>query len=245
MKISFPLPGDTFRDIILQKGGVAMETMQSIASLKRQEQRESEEMQAFKRQILAFLDSTEASPDIRYHIIKDLAKMTNMPFYKDSHYGRRNRMAPDQAAKNYCALFSRYYADTQDVAFIEKMFSWLTRQQQQQFRKLSRLPATQKAKRADAIKRGATGVYEHPIPVNYTKKLLISYIVADEQPLIHGYIDFVYGNTYQVFLESYLNAKVNRLFHDTMPPDWDWTDPQRNHVFARYVAAEIPCESYR
>ncbi len=218
---------------------------QSKASLKRQEKRLGAEMQMFKQQILAFLQDTNADSNIQYHMVKDLAKMTSMPFYGDSNRGTRNKMPSNDVVKAYSRLLVCYFKMTEDLEFVEKLLSWLSRQQQQHLRRLSRLPAAQKSKRAVAIKAGQCGVYEHPIPVNYTKKLLLKYIEEGDQKSIDGYIDFIYNHTYQVFLESTWDNQVNLLYKDTMPDAWNWMDPENNNVFARYISASIPTWVYR
>ena len=221
-----------------------MTTSKSKASIRREEKRLSVEMQAFKQQILDFLQNNGADLDVQYHMVKDLAKMTSMPFYGDSNRGTKNRKPTNEVIKAYCRLLICYYKKTSDMEFARKLLSWLSMQQQQHLRKLTPLPIAQKHKYKAAKSAGQVCVYEHPIPVNYTKNLLLKYIEECDQQRIDAYIDFVFYNTRQVCMEKTWDDQVNRLYKDTMPDNWNWKDPENNDVYARYVSAGIPACVY-
>ena len=82
-----------------------MVTSKSKASIRREEKRISVEMQAFKQQILDFLQDTGADLNVQYHMVKDLAKMTSMPFYGDSNRGTKNKTS----TANSVALYQIVY----------------------------------------------------------------------------------------------------------------------------------------
>jgi hypothetical protein len=217
----------------------------SKASLKRLEKRNSSEMQLFKQRIFSFFEETDAPEEIRYHLVKDLAKMTSMPFYGDSQYGKRTRMPSNKVIKMYGKLLIQYCEiESENIVFVEELLKWLTKQQNQHMRRLSRVPKSQKQRRKEAKAAGIDGVYEHPIPVNYTKTLILNYIKTKNLEELENYVDFIYSNTYQVFLESKWDTQVNRLYHDTMPNNWHWKDESKNNIFQRYIDAQIPPEEY-
>ena len=213
-------------------------------------QRNSLPMQTLKNNVPIFLQATNASPEISYHMLADLSKRMNMPFYgiAKNTVGiplQSNRMRSNEVIKAYCRLFIDYYVKTKNIDFLENLINALYQQQQQHLRRLSMRTAKQKQKRDNIIKQGAKGVWEHPIPVSYSAKVLVDYIIKNQLKDAEDYIDFVWNKTYQVFLEKKYDLLLNQcsLQYD-MPSGWDWKNPNCNDPFARYIAAGIPQSAY-
>ena len=207
-----------------------------------EQQRNSLEMQSFKEKVNALLTFANA-PEIEYHIVKDLSRKINLPFYKDTAgRGTQTKMSTDAIVKGYCKICSDYYKKYKDDKFIEDLFKHLSEQQNQYFRKLSRRTKEQNHKKSTKNKYG---VWEHPIPLKYSRDILIGYIKSDDQIKINAYIDFLWTNTYQVFLGKEWDNKLRTCaLTDTMPAGWNWEEPSNNNVFQRYIVAEIPEEEY-
>ena len=209
------------------------------------EQRNSPEMRVFKEKVNAMLEFAN-DPKIEYYLIRDLAKKINLPFYKEtSGRGRRTKMSSDTIIKGYCKLFCDYYKTHSDDNFIEELFMHLSEQQNQHLRKLSRRTSCQNRKSATIKMESKNGVWEHPIPLKYSRDILIDYIKCDNQHKINAYIDFIWTHTYQVFLVDKWDRKLNAFgLRDTMPTGWNWEDPSNNNVFQRYIEVGIPKEEY-
>ena len=87
------------------------------------------------------------------------------------------------------------------------------------------------------------GVWEHPIPLKYTREILVDYIVKDKFFEIENYIDFIANKTHQVFLSEKYNNQLNVIgLKDTMPQWWSW---KTDDVFQRYIEAGIPPSEYQ
>ncbi len=202
-------------------------------------------MQMFKRKVNEFLGISNV-PEIEYYLIRDLAKKINLPFYKEtSGRGKRKKMNSDEIVKGYCELCSRYYKIYPDNDFIEKLFQHLSEQQNQHLRRLSKRTERQKRKSATMKQISKKNVWEHPIPVKYSRDILVGYIKSGNQVKINAYIDFIWKNTYQVFLEEKWDKELEKCgLREKMPAGWDWEDPLNNNVFQRYVEAGIPAKEY-
>ena len=219
--------------------------MPSQTAIKLTQIRNSPKMQQFLCDVLLFLDSTNASQDIRYHLTRDLAKRMDLPFYESPYKcGKRNRMGADQIVKEYCGLCVTYCnQDPNNIGFIKELLQLLSVQQNQHMRKLSPRTSNQKNKRAKMKNLKKTDVWEHPIPLKYTRKILVDYIVAGNIIEIENYIKFLTKNTYQVFLVEEWNRQLNAIgLKDTMPQGWSW---KTGNVFQRYVEAGIPPSEYQ
>lgn len=203
------------------------------------DRRNSLEMQEFKRKVNDFF-AFSCNPEIEYYMIRDLAKKINLPFYKETRgRGRRKKMSSDEIVKGYCELCIGHYEINSDKAFIEKLFQHLSEQQNQHLRKLSARCDCQKQQ----VKQ--KGVWEHPVPVKYSRDVLLGYIFCGNREKINAYVDFIRENTYQVFLaEKWDNELRICGLRDKMPTGWNWEDPSNNNVFQRYVAAGIPESEY-
>ena len=201
--------------------------------------KEKPETLKFKQDLLDFLNITNSSKEITYHIIKDLSIMISMPFYKEANIGLKNRMSVNEIIKNYCKISIEYIKITGNIDFIKILFKWLSLNQGQSLRKLSKLNSKQKSVKRNYYAKGITGVFEHPIPIRYTKELLLNYIISNNYEDCSGYIDFVYKNTTQIFLRSDLNKKVVNCYNDTMPKGWNWKENNNNNPYQRYIEVGI------
>ena len=218
--------------------------MSTKITKKLDEQRNSPEMKKFKEKVNILLEL--ASPEIEYHIVRDLAKKINLPFYKDTFgRGNRNTMTSDAIVKAYCKLCIDYYKKYRDGNFIEDFFMHLSEQQNQHLRKLSKRLSEPQKRRKDALKQGLKGVWEHPIPLKYSRSLLTDYIKSGQYAKVDAYITFIWENTYQVFLIEKWDNKLRTLgLRETMPSGWNWEDNLNNNVFQRYIDAGIPESEY-
>lgn len=197
-----------------------------------EEHRLSKEVQDFKKQVIDFLLKTEASDKFIYRVKCDLSKKIDMPFYGDRKE-RTSLMTDSDAAKEYVILLIKY----DKPSFTEELLSWLTKQQNQTFRRIHKIPKSQKLRREKFSKKG---VYEHPVPVNHSKKILVEYINNGNSEEALSYIDFLEGVP-QIFLTTEEDNLVNRCFKDKIPDDWDW---RKDDPFARYVKAGIDRKTY-
>ncbi len=186
-------------------------------SNKNRYQRKPEDIEKFRGEIENFLKETNASEEIACLLKKDLSKTTDMPFYKQE-------TEPEiiTRIRTYCKLLINFNND----AFTEKLLSELSKQQQQSLRKLSR-----------PLNKQSEGViWEHSIPVNYTKKMLLDLIKKKDLKTIKEYLNFVYEKAPQIYLTKEQDEKVNQNYRDTMPEGWGW---KTDDPFIRYKKAGI------
>ena len=198
----------------------------SKQSLAREKKRNSPEMQDFRKEIELFLEKTKADADTIYRLKTDLAKKTDMPFYKEDHGSRcgRAKMSAPEIVYIYCELLISYG----DMDFSERLLDWLSRQQEQSMRKLSQ--------KLNESENQTDGIWEHSIPVNYTKKMLLDLIKKKDLKTIKEYLKFVYEKAPQICLTKEQDDKVNKKYRDTMPEGWDW---KTGDPFIRYKKAGI------
>ncbi len=180
-----------------------------------------EEIEKFRSEINDFLRETKADNIIRYYMKTDLATMTDMPFYdcndEDRDTKPENKKNVVDIVSEYCELLGSKKKD-----FQKKLLYWLSKQQNQSMRKLS--------------KQLNNGIWEHPIPLKYTREFLLKRIDKGEFDIIKEYLKFINENAPQIFLTNEHNKIVNKKFKDKMPDDWDW---KTDNPFARYIEAGI------
>ena len=200
---------------------------------KLEEKRNSPEVQAFKKRIREFLKKTNPPDWMQYKILCDLSKKIDMPFYGEP----KKRIGCDKTvveiAKTYVDLLIEYG----DNRFAEELMEWLSRQQSQTFRRIHARPPKQKERRS----RSKNGVYEHPVPTNYSIKFLLRCIKGKRRNEACRYIDFLHQSVPQVFLNEKENKAVNEKFKDTMPKGWNW---KTDSPFVRYRLTGIPESIY-
>ena len=206
----------------------------TTATKKLEARRNSLEVQEFKQQVIEFLNVTKASDEIKYKICCDLAKKIDMPFYHEAKLGVKSNLKSDYLAKEYIKLLISYG----DNVFAERLLSWLSRQQKQTFRNIYKLSPKQKARR---IQYNNNGVYEHPVPVNFSKQMFLCFIKNKDYKTACEYVDFLSNNVPQIFLTRQQDDLVNKVSRDTMPEGWDW---KKDSPFIRYKLANLPADVY-
>ncbi len=198
-----------------------------------EKKRKSPEVQAFKRKVLLFLNEVSASESIRYKLKSDLAKKIDMPFYHETGTRISTSLSPKEIAKQYIYLLISY----NDYEFAEELLSWLTKQQEQTLRKLHIISQKQK----DRKMKYSGGVMEHPIPINYSKNMLLRYIKHKQYKEACNYIDFM-CTVPQIYLTKEEDRLVNAVSKDSMPSDWNW---EKDNPYIRYIKAGISEEIYQ
>ncbi len=195
-----------------------MEKTKSILSLKRDIKRNSIDTQIFKKQIEDFLIN---KPDyISYSIKRDLAVMTNMPFYKDRPKKIKIQLSKSDLLEEWIKIFSTH----NDFEFISKLLKNLNRNQSQLLRKI--VPKI-------GIKKD---IWEHAIPTNFFVNELLTIIRNKDFTNLSKLI-----NIYISAGQHSLTNKENELlkpFNSNMPSYWNWQDPNANPL-ERYVVVGI------
>ena len=203
-------------------------------SLRRERERNSPATQNFKNEVENFLKFTEASDSIAYHLRKDLGIMTNMPYYKE-YKGIRNKMDKKDIIMNYASLLMEY----NDPTFTTKLINKLSLNQFQTLRKLSSRDK-EEIKRSKEI-GSSNGIWEHPVPIKYIKNELIEIINDKDFIELDKFLDFIINNTHQIFLTKEEDKKVNQLYKDNMPSNWDW---KTGNIYQRYINSGIRQDLY-
>lgn len=121
----------------------------SIASINRERKRKSPKTLEFKRQINDFL--VNQKPEVAYGIKRDLACMTNMPFYKD----RPDRIKITLSHKELLIEYMTAFINHSDKEFAIRLIKALNKNQAQTTRKI-----------APKIGRKSE-IWEHAIPAYY------------------------------------------------------------------------------
>ncbi|MBQ7444435.1 MAG: hypothetical protein IJS71_00650 [Clostridia bacterium] len=207
----------------------------TVYTKKLEARRNSPEVQSFKERVNTFLRDVGASEELVYRLRCDLSKKIDMPFYGEPKVRPGNMsLSVVEIAKEYVLLLIRYG----DEAFSEELLSWLTKQQGQTFRRIHRLSQKQKERK----RKIKSGVYEHPVPVNYSKLKLLEYIEKKNADNALRYIEYMSANIPQVFLTTEEDSLVNRISKDSMPEGWNW---ETDSPFERYIRAGIPEDVYK
>ena len=203
-------------------------------TIKLEEKRNSKEVQNFKLKVNNFLESMCASEEISYRIKCDLSKKIDMPFYGEKKFKPKCILSIEDIAKEYIRLLIEY----NDFDFSKELFSWLTKQQGQTFRKIHKLSKVQKERK----RKYKTGVYEHPVPANYSRKFLLNCIFEKDYEKACRYIDYMSASIPQIFLTKDEDIKVNQILKDSMPNNWNW---EKDSPFIRYIMAGISNDVYK
>ncbi|MBR5412163.1 MAG: hypothetical protein IK114_03845 [Fibrobacter sp.] len=206
---------------------------------KLKEKHDSPKVQQFKKDVLDFFEKGNVRPEICYKICIDLSAKMDMPFYHEKRIGKKSKISCEECAQEYIKYLIQY----NNYSFSEKLINeYLFQQQNQTFRKIHRRPPKQKA-RAKAFKlSGKEIVWEHPIPSNYSKKMFLSFVKSKDYEKACDFIIFLSKIPQIALLKETENKKVNSLFNDSMPENWNW---EKDDPFIRYVLADIDPKIYR
>jgi len=186
--------------------------------------RMSDSVQQFKTSFEMFLTETGADAELIRHLKKDLSAKMDMPYYKEVK-GRRN-LSPREVCIGFCELAISY----EDKDFIKTALAWLCKQQGQSFRKISPQDK-KKGSRYQSIARGKKIIWEHPIPVNYSKNYLYDCICKNDLKKATDYLSFL-SRVHQVCLLKEENDLILKQYKDTMPNGWDY---QNDSPYIRYT----------
>lgn len=194
--------------------------MRSKASLRREAERKSSRIQEFKRKIIDLLKF--ASPQVSYSIRKDLATMTNMPFYKDRPKVINVSLSPVEMFIAYTKIFFK----SDDEQFITQLIRSLSRNQSQTLRKIAPRVGTRKE------------IWDHVIPVKVIVDEIITMVakrsITDLEMLLR-----LYERAGQIGITKKQNDLLKSLdLNSSMPENWNWRNDNVN-LYARYEEAGI------
>lgn len=186
----------------------------SVASIKREQKRLSPETYAFKIKINELLESK--SIEIVYAIKKDLACMTNMPFYKD----RPKKIKISYSHKELLIEYMNLFVQHHDKDFIKKLLRSLNRNQAQTIRKVA--PKIGKK----------SAIWEHAIPAKFLVDELVKMIDNNDISQLPKLLEL-----YEIAGQRSLTNEQNQLltkYRTSMPDDWNWqgenADPLIRHT---------------
>ena len=195
----------------------------SKSSLRRESQRNSLEMQIFEKEIEYFFEKACVPDALRYKIKVNLSTTTNMPYY-GKNKGMRYQMTDREVIKQCCY----YLIDFGDIDFSKKLLQWLTRQQNQSFRKMSKKLGEKREKNA---------IWDHAVPVKVSRTILLKYIGEENLERINSFLNYI-SEIPQISLpKDYDNRLKGAGLKESMPKNWQWEKP--NSQFARYEAVGI------
>ena len=192
--------------------------MQSALSKKREEKRNSPETQEFRLKILDLVHDIEA--EVAYSIMKDLACMTSMPFYKNRP--DKVKITKDHASmlKAYVELLASYH----DEEFATKTIKSLNKNQAQLLRKVAPKIGTKK------------DIWEHAVPAKVIVDEIIMMIKNKDLSMLDKLID-----VYQKAGQRALTKDEDQLlsnYKSSMPDGWDWREENVNPL-ARHTIVGI------
>lgn len=190
----------------------------SKASLKREEVRKSPKTLAFKKQINEFLSDKDSR--VVYGIKRDLACMTNMPFYKD----RPEKIKIDLSYKELLIEYMKAFLNHDDKEFIIKLIKSLNRNQAQTIRKVARRIGEK------------SELWEHAIPAKFIVDELIEMIERGDLTELSKLLD-IYEAAGQRGITKEQNLLLSK-YNSSMPENWDWKDENANPLY-RHVLVGI------
>lgn len=189
--------------------------------------------QDLRDEIEDFLIANNVPSEIIYHIKNQLSIQTNMPYYKDKSKGKRNKL------NKLLIIFeiSKVLMTYNNSSFTRKLMSELAKNQNQALRGLS------KKLKSDINRKSKfpNGIWEHIIPIKYIRDTIINYINNKNMLELEEFLFWVENNTFQAYLTKEEDIKVNSLYKDNMPLDWDW---KTGDIFIRYKDAGIRKDLY-
>ena len=122
-------------------------------------------------------------------------------------------MSTEEIAKEYVRLLIKY----DNINFTKKLLSSLIRQQSQTFRRIYKRSNFQKARKKEL----KYGVYEHSVPVKYSRDMLILYIKNKKYKRACEYIDYMSNCFPQIFLKNEENNLIDISYKGKMPEKWN------------------------
>ena len=204
---------------------------------KLKEKRISPKVQQFKKDVSEFFEKANVRPEICYKICIDLSAKMDMPFYHEKRIGKKSKISCEECAQEYIKYLIQY----NNYSFSEKFIKeYMFQQQNQTFRKLHRRPPKQVARARTFISSGEKYIWEHPVPSNYSKKMLLSFVKSKEYEKACDFIIFL-SKIPQIALSKEDDLKVNNVYKDSMPENWEW---KKDDPFIRYVLAGIDPKIY-
>lgn len=196
-----------------------MKKTDSAASKRREKQRNSPETIEFKNKVNEFLKN--AKPEIAYAIKRDLACMTNMPFYKDRPTIVRFKMPSIDLVCEYLEFFN----SAEDKEFVISLLKKLSVNQNQTIRKA----APRIGKKGD--------IWEHAIPTKVIVDELIEMVKSNDLSDMRKLLE-IYNQAGQRGLTNEQNLLLSE-YRSTMPLGWDWrhkdVDPLARHKFVGII----------
>lgn len=191
----------------------------SKKSLQRERERNSPQIQEFKNKIEDFFEKTGLPDAVKYKIRIDLSTMTNMPYYgKDK--GLRYSISPKETIRECCY----HLIDYGDMDFSDKLLKWLTKQQNQSFRKMFKKHGQKKEK---------DSIWEHPIPVKVSRTILYKYIEEGNRQKINDFLTYISDIPQIPIPKDIDNRLTSAGLKDAMPKGWNWEIS--GSQFARYT----------
>ncbi|MFN3299379.1 MAG: hypothetical protein ACK41Z_04220 [Sediminibacterium sp.] len=190
----------------------------SIASIKREQKRNSPETIQFKNKVIALLK--DAKPEIEYSIKKDLAIMTSMPFYKDRPEIVKFKCEPTELICEYAKLF----ITCEDKEFVVELIRKLSINQGQTIRKAAPKIGVKK------------DIWEHVIPAKVIADEIIKMVLSKDISSLKDLLKI-----YQKAGQRGLTRDENRLldrYRSSMPEGWDWR-VENADILARYKAVGL------
>lgn len=204
---------------------------------KLREERESPQMQEFKKRVETFLKKGSVDLETQYHLKSNLAAKINLPYYGESKGKRpKNPYNHFEIVLAFCKYLIRY----DNLDFTKELLDKLTIQQNQSLRKI--------AKRRKDINRlpSKNAIWEHIIPVNVVKNRVLEIIGCnatdnEKLKLIENTLT-IYEMAGQIHITREDDKKLkNSKYNESMPSDWDWTEGK---IFSRYVESGIDLKQY-
>ena len=193
--------------------------MQSELSKKREEKRNSLATQEFRLSILNLVKGAE--PEVGYSIMKDLACMTSIPFYK-------NRPEKVKIIKDHISMLKAYVQlliNYHDEDFAIKTIKSLNKNQVQLLRKVAPKIGTKK------------DIWEHAIPAKVIVDEIITMIKSKDLSMLDKLIE-----VYQEAGQRALTKEEDQLlsnYKSSMPIGWDWknknVDPLARHTLVGII----------
>lgn len=186
----------------------------SEASIKRELDRNSPKTIEFKNKINILLKGVDSQ--IAYSIKKDLATMTNMPFYRDRPNVIKIKLSPIEILVEYAKLF----INCNNTKFTIQLIRSLSRNQAQTLRSIAPRIGNKK------------DIWEHVIPVKVVVDEIINMILKKDISELLKLLN-IYKLAGQRGITHEQNNILKIKFNSSMPENWNWKDKNVD-PFARH-----------